>query len=160
MSLNVLFAPAKLGQSGWADVQCFLFGIARSAAHAWDERWWIRGVLWSAVIAQPLMVAAAIRAYYTLLRERGDRMKLLVGCSYGFALLLLMAAQIPCNSYVAGPIPRNQSAVQQRMWKSIEHCPITRISSAAAIPLILKPWKVRVRGSSLLQSLWTFGKRV
>jgi hypothetical protein len=102
---------------GMGGAQFFLLGVVRSAAHAWDEKWWIQGLLLSALLAQPLMVGAAIRVYYSLPSERRDRLKLLASCSYAFVLLLLLAEQIPSNSYVAGPIPRNQSAVVQRMWK-------------------------------------------
>jgi hypothetical protein len=63
------------------------------------------------------MAGAAIRVYYSLPSERRDRLKLLASCSYALVLLLLLAEQIPSNSYVAGPIPRHQSAVVQRMWK-------------------------------------------
>jgi hypothetical protein len=102
---------------GMGGVQFFLFAVVRSAAHAWDEKWWIQGLLLSALLAQPLMAGAAIRVYYSLPSERRDRLKLLASCSYSFVLLLLLAEQILSNSYVAGPIPRNQSAVVQRMWK-------------------------------------------
>ena len=102
---------------GMGGVQFLLFAVAHSAAQSWDERWWIQSVLLSAVITQPLMVAVAVRAYCTLPRERRDRAKLLASGSYAFVLLLLLAEQIPSNSYVTGPIPRNQSAVVQRMWK-------------------------------------------
>ena len=46
----------------------------------------IQSVLLSAVITQPLMVAVAVRAYYTLQRERRDRTKLLAGGSYALGL--------------------------------------------------------------------------
>ena len=100
---------------GMGGVQFLLFAVAHSAAQGWDEKWWVQDFLLSAVIAQPLMMAAAIRVYYGLPREPGDRPKLLASCFYAFVLLLLLAVEIPCSSYVAGPIPRNQIAAQDFM---------------------------------------------
>ena len=102
-----------LGMSG---IQFLLFALAHSSAQRWDEKWWIQDFLLSAIVAQPLMMAAAIRAYYGLPRERGDGRKLLASCFYAFVLLLLIATEIPSSSFVAGPIPRNQSAATVFMW--------------------------------------------
>ena len=107
---------------GMGGIQFLLFAIARSGAQKWDEKSWIQDFLLSAILAQLLMVAAAIRAYYGLRGERGDGQKLLASCSYAFVLLLLIAAEIPCSSFVAGPIPRNQAAAQSFMWSINRAC--------------------------------------
>ncbi len=76
--------------------------------------WWIQGCLTLLVAAQPLMVAAAIRTYYSMPRERGDWRKLLGPGGYGLTLLLLVGATVP--SFVQSPpSSRNQTSAAGRL---------------------------------------------
>lgn len=96
-------------------VALFLPGIALIYyVHEWEKSWWIQGVFVVALLMQPLLIVAAIRAYKSLRSEPSDRWKLAVSGVYGLLLFGLFWFTAIYGNFPS-PMAYNESQAMESM---------------------------------------------
>lgn len=110
--------------------------------HEWERSGWTQGILLLGLLLQPILVAAALRAYRSLASEAGDRRKAAVSYAYGALLFGLFWFEAVYGNF-PGPIAYNEKQAMESMrsvYMTANHYatahqgffPVTPTDSAAA----------------------------
>jgi hypothetical protein len=93
----------------------FLPGVALLYhVHEWEKSWWIQGSLFFALVMQPILVVAALRAYKSLPKEPQDRSKAAVSGAHGVLLFGLFWFIVVFGNFPS-PITYNESEAMESM---------------------------------------------
>lgn len=82
--------------------------------HEWERSGWTQGILLLGLLLQPILVAAALRAYRSLPSEAGDRRKAAVSYVYGAFLFGLFWVEAVYGNF-PGPITYKEGQAMESM---------------------------------------------
>ncbi len=132
----------KSGLSLAIAMGCALFvpGVALIYhVHQWAESWWIQGTVLLALLIQPILVAAAVRAYKSLPRERHDTRNLVVSGSYGVLLFAMFWFTALFGNFPS-PIGYNEAEAMESMRSAYMSADVYARDHEGAFPDAAATW--------------------